>query len=72
EIETDIGVYISACGARRHQNNVAIHPLPNNQYVSGAPVNWPDYVGKKVKVLTGPTENIPVWLWIYFVHENTF
>ena len=27
---------------------------------------------KKIKVLTGPTENIPVWPWIYFIHENTF
>ena len=72
EIETDIGVYISAQGAPGSQFNVAINSLPGSKYVSGAPVNWMDYVGKKVNVLTGPTENIPVWSWIYFVHENTF
>ena len=72
EIETDFGVYISACGAPRSQFNAAINSLPGSKYVSGLPVNWTNYVEKKIKVLTGPTENIPVWPWIYFIHENTF
>ena len=70
EIETDFGVFISACGAPSSQYNVTVNSLPSSEYVSGEPVDWLNYVGKRIKVFTGPTENIPVWSWIYFIHEN--
>ena len=60
EIETNIGVFISAEGIRDHQNN-----LTSARTRGGASVNWCDYIGKEVMVVTGPS-NAHGWLWIYF------
>ena len=58
EVETDVGVYISAQGQPYDQNNVG-----------GGPVIWSDYVGKRVNVITEPSKWAPVvkFLWIKYV-----
>jgi len=56
EIETDVGVYISAQGRPYDQNNIG-----------GGPVVWSDFIGKRVNVVTEPSKSAPVFLWIKYV-----
>jgi len=82
EIETNKGVYISAHGPattkkserrdimRRNQNNGK--SLSGILSGGGNEVFWDDkkYRKKKMKVVTGPSDRVPDWTWIYFIHEN--
>ena len=83
EIETDKGVFISAHGPdnpdddlsrialmRKTQNNGKL--LAGNLSGGGSEVFWnnPDYKTKKLKVITGPSDRVPDWTWIYFIHEQ--
>jgi hypothetical protein len=60
EIETNIGVFISAKDIKKYQNN-----LTSARTRGGASVDWCEYIGKEVRVVTGLSE-APGWLWIYF------
>mgnify|MGYP001435946895 CR=1 FL=1 len=68
EIETNIGVYISAKGRPNDQNNPRSGALNSNLIEKGGdPVEWEDYIGQKVDVITGPCKQNPNWVWVYFV-----
>tara|TARA_X000001036_G_C20560170_1_gene758104 strand:+ start:284 stop:802 length:519 start_codon:yes stop_codon:yes gene_type:complete len=83
EIETNKGVYISAYGPdyeadnefrvemmRKNQNNgtVALGKLSGG----GKEVFWDKkkYRKNKIEVVTGPSDRVPDWTWIYFIHGN--
>ncbi len=82
EIETDKGVFISAHGPigpdddsrriyqmRKSQNNGKL--LLGNLSGGGSEVFWdnPVYKTKKLKVITGPSDRVPDWTWIYFIDQ---
>ena len=63
EIETDIGVYITAKGRQKDQNNPT---LSNGQ--GGDFADWMEHIGKRVKVITGPCKRPDVkFSWIYYI-----
>ena len=83
EIETDKGVFISAYGPDKADNDddrkMMMRKNQNNGIFQlgvlaggGAEVYWdnPLYKTRKLKVITGPSDRNASWTWIYFIHES--